>query len=47
MNRLFEDATNRHSTDGETSAVEQEIERPNGSGGRYLRAEVILNSIWI
>jgi len=28
MNRLFEDATNRHSTDGETSAVEQEIERP-------------------
>ena len=28
MNRLFEDATHRHSTDGETSAVEQEIERP-------------------
>ena len=28
MNRLFEDATHRHSTESETSAVEQEIERP-------------------
>jgi hypothetical protein len=28
MNRLFEDATHQHSTDGETSPVEQEIERP-------------------
>src|SRR5205814_6978266 len=28
MNRLFEDATRRHSADGESPSVEREMERP-------------------